>query len=30
MSPRRYELVHRTTYDYPEPVTTSYGRAVRS
>jgi transglutaminase-like putative cysteine protease len=28
MSPRRYELVHRTTYDYPEPVTTSYGRAV--
>jgi transglutaminase-like putative cysteine protease len=28
MSPRRYELVHRTTYDYPEPVTASYGRAV--
>jgi transglutaminase-like putative cysteine protease len=28
MSPRRYELVHRTTYVYPEPVTTSYGRAV--
>ncbi|HEY0186582.1 MAG TPA: transglutaminase family protein [Cellulomonas sp.] len=28
MSPRRYELVHRTTYHYPEPVTTSYGRAV--
>ncbi|WP_454050684.1 transglutaminase family protein [Cellulomonas sp. Marseille-Q8402] len=28
MTGRRYELVHRTTYRYPQPVTTSYGRAV--
>ncbi|HEY0215257.1 MAG TPA: transglutaminase family protein [Cellulomonas sp.] len=28
MTGRRYELVHTTTYAYPEPVTTSYGRAV--
>ena len=26
--PRHYHLVHRTTYTYPEPVTTSYGRAL--
>ena len=28
MTARRYELVHRTTYRYPAPVSTSYGRAV--
>lgn len=26
--PRHYRLVHRTTYTYPEPVTSSYGRAI--
>lgn len=25
---RHYRLVHRTTYTYPEPVTSSYGRAL--
>jgi transglutaminase-like putative cysteine protease len=25
---RHYHLVHRTTYTYPQPVTSSYGRAV--
>lgn len=25
---RHYHLVHRTTYTYPQPVTTSYGRAM--
>ncbi|WP_282944412.1 transglutaminase family protein [Cellulomonas endometrii] len=28
MTGRRYELVHTTTYRYPGPVTTSYGRAL--
>ncbi len=25
---RHFRLVHRTTYTYPEPVTSSYGRAL--
>lgn len=27
-APRHYHLVHRTTYTYPQPVTSSYGRAL--
>jgi len=27
-SPRRYALVHRTTYTYDQPVTSSYGRTA--
>ena len=27
-SVRHYRLAHRTTYTYPEVVTSSYGRAV--
>ncbi|UCN14570.1 transglutaminase family protein [Cellulomonas iranensis] len=28
MSVRTYDLVHRTTYEYPQPVTDSYGRTT--
>lgn len=28
MSPRTYDLVHRTTYEYAQPVTDSYGRTT--